>query len=260
MDRTIFARLQYDGGRFAGWQVQPHTRTVQGEVEAVLLRLLDHPVRVHAAGRTDAGVHALGMAVSAIVPARWTPDALGRAMNALLPPDCRVSEVREARAGFHARYAATGRRYAYRVGVDAGAKSPFRRPYEWALDRSPDPAALERMARGLRGTYEFRALAVHTGERENCRCTIRQASWVPRIQDRGVEFHVAADRFLHHMVRILVATMVDAALGRRPEGDLALLLGCDARVRASPPAPAHGLYFVRAEYPEHWFRLDEDPG
>ena len=260
MDRTIFARLQYDGGRFAGWQIQPHARTVQGEVEAVLLRLLDHPVRVHAAGRTDAGVHALGMAVSAIVPARWTPDALGRAMNALLPSDCRVADVREARAGFHARYSATGRRYAYRVGVDADAKSPFRRPFEWALDRIPERASLERVARGIRGTHDFRALAVHTGERQNCRCTIRQAEWVPRIQDRGVEFHVAADRFLHHMVRILVATMVDAALGRRPEDDIALLLGHDPRVRASPPAPAHGLYFVRAEYPEHWFRLDEDPG
>jgi tRNA pseudouridine38-40 synthase len=260
MDRTIFARLQYDGSRFAGWQIQPDARTVQGEIEAVLLRLLGHPVRVHAAGRTDAGVHALGMAVSAIVPARWTPDALGRAMNALLPSDCRVAETREARSGFHARYSATGRRYAYRVGFDADAKSPFRRPFEWALDPAPERATLERMARGLHGTHDFRALAVHTGERENCRCTIRQAEWVPRIQDRGVEFHVAADRFLHHLVRILVATMIDAALGRRPEGDLASLLGQAPGVRASPPAPAHGLYFVRAEYPEHWFRLDEDPG
>ena len=260
MDRTIFARLQYDGSRFAGWQIQPDARTVQGEIEAVMLRLLDHPVRVHAAGRTDAGVHALGMAVSAIVPARWTPDALRRAMNALLPPDCRVSEIRQARSGFHARYSATGRRYAYRVGTDAGAKSPFRRGFEWALDGAPAFEALERMAHQLHGTHDFRVLAVNTGERDNCRCTIRQARWVPRIQDRGVEFHVAADRFLHHMVRILVATMVDAALGRRPEADFVMLLGQAPGVRASPPAPAHGLYFVRAEYPEHWFRLDEDPG
>jgi len=260
MDRTIFARLHYDGTDFAGWQVQPDARTVQGEIEAVLLRLLDHPVRVHAAGRTDAGVHALGMAVSAIVPARWTPDALRRALNALLPADCWVAELREARSGFHARYSATGRRYAYRIGTDAEAKSPFRRPFEWALDPAPERNALQRLADSLRGTHDFRALAVHTGERENCRCTIRQAQWVPRIQDRGVEFHVVADRFLHHMVRILVATMVDAALGRRPEGDLELLLGQDPGVRASAPAPPHGLYFVRAEYPDHWFRLDEDPG
>jgi len=260
MDRTIFARLQYDGTRFSGWQIQPEGRTVQGEIEAVLLRLLDHPVRVHAAGRTDAGVHALGMAISAIVPARWTPDALHRAINALLPADCRVTEVREARRGFHARYSATGRRYAYRVGTDADAKSPFRRPFEWAMDFGLEHGALARMAETLRGTHDFRALAVHTGERDNCRCTIRQARWVPRIQDRGVELHVAADRFLHHMVRILVATMIDAALGRRPESDLASLLGQAPGVRASAPAPAHGLYFVRAEYPEHWFRLDEDPG
>lgn len=259
MDRTIFARLQYDGTRFAGWQIQPDARTVQGEIEAVLARLLGHPVRVHAAGRTDAGVHALGMAISAIVPARWTPDALRRAANALLPPDCRLVEAREVRSGFHARYSATGRRYAYRVGTDAEARSPFRGAFEWALDARPAAAVLARQAAALRGTHDFRALAVHTGARANCRCTIRQARWVPRIQDRGVEFHVAADRFLHHMVRILVATMVDAALGRRPEADLAALLGRAPGVRASAPAPAHGLYFVRAEYPDHWFRLDEDP-
>lgn len=259
MDRTIFARLHYDGTRFAGWQVQPETRTVQGEIEAVLGRLLDHPVRVHAAGRTDAGVHALGMAISAIVPARWTPDTLRRAINALLPADCWVSEMREARAGFHARYSANGRRYAYRVGTDAEAASPFRHPFEWALGTALASDVLERLANALRGTHDFRALAVHTGARANCRCTIRQARWVPRIQDRGVEFHVAADRFLHHMVRILVATMVDAALGRRPETDLASLLGLHPGVRASAPAPAHGLYFVQAEYPDHWFRLDEDP-
>ena len=259
MDRTVCARLQYDGSCFVGWQVQPNGRTVQGELEAVLERLCDRPVRVHAAGRTDAGVHALGMAVSAIVPARWTPDALERALNALLPPDCWVADVREARPGFHARKSADARSYCYRIGTDPAAASPFRRRYEWAMDREPAADALARQARQLLGAHDFRALAVHTGQRLNCRCTIRRADWTSRNSGSGVEFHVTADRFLHHLVRILVATMVDAALGRRPEDDLERLLNQDPAVRASPPAPPHGLYFVRADYPDHWFRLDEDP-
>jgi tRNA pseudouridine38-40 synthase len=258
MDRTVCARIQYDGTCFVGWQVQPEGRTVQGELEAVLGRLCDRPVRVHAAGRTDAGVHALGMAVSAIVPARWTPDALRRALNALLPGDCRVTEVREARPGFHARMSAEARTYCYRIGTDPDALSPFRRRYEWALDHALSAEVLAAQAARLPGTHDFRALAVHTGRRRNCRCDIRRAEWTRRTTGCGVEFHVTANRFLHHLVRILVATMIDAALGRRQHDDLERLLALDPAVRASPPAPPHGLYFVRADYPDHWFRLDEE--
>jgi tRNA pseudouridine38-40 synthase len=259
MDRTVCARLQYDGSRFVGWQVQPAGRTVQGELEAALERLCGRRIRVHAAGRTDAGVHALGMAVSAIVPGRWTPDALRRALNALLPRDCWVADLREVRAGFHARKSATARVYRYRLGTDPSSASPFRRPYEWAIGDGLDRAILDRLARDLRGTHDFRALAVHTGAKPNCRCTVRLARWTPRVQGRGFTFHVAADRFLHHMVRILVATMVDAALRRRPEADLSRLLAQEPGIRASAPAPAHGLFFVRAVFPVRWFCLDEDP-
>lgn len=259
MDRTLCARIHYDGTRFAGWQLQPGRRTVQGEFESVLARLCGGPRRVHAAGRTDAGVHAIGMAVSTIVPAKWTPGALQRAVNALLPADIWVEEVREARAGFHARRAASGRAYRYRVGTDAGSRSPFRRPFEWALGRALDGAVLARQSAGLAGAHDFRLLAVHTGLKRHCRCTIREAVWEPRAGGEGWEFRVAADRFLHHMVRILVGTMVAAALGHRPEEDLAGLVAGAPGLRASPPAPAEGLYFVGADYPDHWFRLGETP-
>jgi tRNA pseudouridine38-40 synthase len=258
MDRTVCARIQFDGSRFAGWQIQPDSRTVQGELESVLGRLCSVPVRVHAAGRTDAGVHALGMAVSATLPDRWTPDALRRALNALLPNDVWVAEIREVRQGFHARKSAEGRAYRYRVGTDAAAASPFRHPFEWALGRELDGAVLSRCAEMLLGGHDFRALAVHTGLKRNCRCTVRQARWERRPEALGWEFQVAADRFLHHLVRILVGTMVDAALGRRPAGDLERLLAQDPGVRASPPAPAGGLYFIAADYPDRWFRLGDD--
>jgi tRNA pseudouridine38-40 synthase len=259
MDRTVCARIQYDGTHFVGWQIQPRGRTVQGELEAVLRRLCGASIRAHAAGRTDAGVHALGMAVSAVVPARWTPVALRDALNALLPADIWVARVDEARLGFHARRSAEGRAYCYRIGTDETARSPFRRPYEWALGRELDPGMLARLADGLLGPHDFRALAVHTGLKRNCRCDIRRACWQRREGAIGWEFHIAADRFLHHLVRILVGTMVDGALGRRPETDLARLLDQDPGVRASPPAPAEGLYFVSADYADRWFCLGETP-
>jgi tRNA pseudouridine38-40 synthase len=259
MDRTVCARIHYDGQGFVGWQIQPSGRTVQGELEAVLGRLSGRPVRAHAAGRTDAGVHALGMAVSAVVPAKWTPAALREALNALLPPDIWVERMDEARPGFHARLSASGRRYCYRIGTDAAARSPFRRPYEWAVGRDLDAEVLAELAAGLVGHHDFRALAVHTGLKRNCRCQIRLAHWERRAEPGGWEFHVGADRFLHHMVRILVGTMVAAASGRRAPADLPRLLAQDPAVRASPPAPAGGLYFVAADYPDHWFRLGEMP-
>jgi tRNA pseudouridine38-40 synthase len=199
------------------------------------------------------------MAVSATVPARWTPEALQRAMNALLPADCWIAELREVREGFHARKSASGRAYRYRIGTDSGARSPFRAPFEWALGRDLDAAVLTAAASQLVGSHDFRALAVHTGRKENCRCTVRQADWEARPGGHGWELFIRADRFLHHMVRILVGTMADAALGRRPVEDVGRLLVCDPPVRASPPAPAQGLYFVEAEYSEHWFHLGNGP-
>jgi tRNA pseudouridine38-40 synthase len=257
MDRTVWARLEFDGTGFVGWQLQPGARTVQGEVEAVLARLCGRPVRVHAAGRTDAGVHALGMAISATVPERWTPETLHRALNALLPPDCWVAAVREVRPGFHARRCALARVYRYRVGTDPAAASPFRRRWEWALGQPLPMDTLRQCAAVLAGRHDFRAFAAHAGGRRNCRCEIRRAEWIARRGNRGADFVVAADRFLHRMVRVLVGTMVEAALGRRPVEDLERLLASTPGMRASPPAPPQGLCFLRAEYPAYWFRLGD---
>ena len=108
MARTFLVTLHYDGGRFAGWQRQAKGRTVQAEVEAVLEQLCDGPIRVHAAGRTDAGVHAVGMATSCTLPDRWTGFRLTKSMNSLLPADCWVESVQEMKPGFHARTRAKG--------------------------------------------------------------------------------------------------------------------------------------------------------
>src|ERR1043166_7752130 len=142
MARTFLVTLHYDGGGFAGWQRQVEERTVQGEVERALQRLCAQPVRVHAAGRTDAGVHAIGMGASCTVSDRWTDGALRRALNALLPEDCRAMDVQEAREGFHARKSACARRYRYVIGTDEAAGSPFRRRHERPLGRSLAEPAL----------------------------------------------------------------------------------------------------------------------
>lgn len=150
--------------------------------------------------------------------------------------------------GFHARKSAISRRYRYDIGVDPASASPFRRPYEWALGRPLDLNDLQAAARELRGEHDFRAFAAKSNK-PHYRCFLQVAEWELRPAGRGVSFHVEGDRFLHHMVRMLVGTMVDVGLGRRPLDDLASLLGRTDNGDTSPPAPAQGLYFVEARYP-----------
>lgn len=252
MSRTYLALLHYDGGGFAGWQRQPLGRTVQAEMEAVLEQLNERRIVAHGAGRTDAGVHAKGLGVSFTVPDRWNATQLHRALNALLPQDCWIERLTPMQPGFHARRSATGRGYRYDIGTDAASASPFRRPYEWALGRSLDLAAMQRAAAGLVGRHRFEAFAVRKAEADYD-CAIREARWVDRENQAGISFHVAADRFLHHMVRFLVGTMVDIGLGRRPVEDIATLLTRSDNQATSPPAPPQGLYFMMAEYPATCF-------
>lgn len=245
------AILQYDGTSFHGWQRQATGRTVQGEFENVLQRLFQQRTVTHAAGRTDAGVHALGQGVSFDAPAGWDASALRRAVNALVPGDVWISEVRPVWDGFHARKSAVSRRYRYIIGTDAAAESPFRRPFEWALRRSLDRRRLEEAAAKFTGTHEFAAYAARGTPQRHFRCTVLEARWLDRPNDAGVVFEIEADRFLHHMVRFLVGTMVDVASDRRPAEDVdALLLSTDNQ-QTSPPAPPQGLYFLSVRYPDH---------
>ena len=240
--------LQYDGSGFHGWQLQPDLRTVQGELEAALSRLADRPRTVVGSGRTDAGVHATGQVASVDMPASWNASRLQRALHAILPPDVWVQEIRRVRADFHPRYDALSRTYLYRVGTAPAARSPFHRPWCWALGEGVVPELLAGGAAGLLGEHSFLAFAKAGQPERGDRCTVAAAGW-----DRwelGHRFTITADRYLHHMVRYLVGTMVDAARGRRPVEDLARLLRSEPGIETSPPAPPEGLFLARVEYPE----------
>lgn len=250
-DRTVRLVLQYDGTHFAGWQRQPSRRTVQGELERVLERLFGGATPVTGAGRTDAGVHARGQGAHLRVRDRWTTLALRRAMNALLPHDIWIADAADAPDAFHARYSASARRYTYYVGTDEASASPFRRPYEWSVGALVDRAALDDMARALLGEHRFYGFAVRgtAPARDEHRCTVLQAAW--RERSGGLEFVVEANRFLHHMVRFLVGTMVDVARGRRTVTSFTALLDAEDNRAVSAPAPAHGLFLDHVTYPPY---------
>ncbi|MFN2564485.1 MAG: tRNA pseudouridine(38-40) synthase TruA [Gemmatimonadaceae bacterium] len=252
-DRTVQLVLHYDGAGFHGWQQQPGMRTVQGVLEEALERLCGARVAALGSGRTDAGVHARGQSAGVRVPARWAPKELRRALNAVLPGDVWVAAAAEMRPEFHARYSAVSRRYAYYVGLDDGADSPFRRPREYAFRRPIDRATLDTASSLIAGEHRFLAFAVRgtAPPGDDHRCQILTAAWERR--DGGFVFRVTANRFLHQMVRFLVGTMLDMASGRRPVSDMLQLLGAAENTEVSPPAPPHGLFLECVEYPAHLY-------
>lgn len=252
MERALLLTVEFDGTAFFGWQRQPDRRTVQQVVEAALSRLAGTPRTAIAAGRTDAGVHALGMPVSTTMPERWTPADLLRALNAVLPRDVAVSEIRRVLLEGDARRTAETRRYRYDVAMDLPSRSPFRGRTEWALGQPLVLEAMQRAAAVLPGEHTFLAFMVTGEPKPHYRCRIVEAGWTVAAAGR-VRFTVTADRFLHHMVRLLVGTMVDIGLGRRPESDMARLLTMTHNAETSAPAPAEGLTFLAASYPGSYF-------
>jgi tRNA pseudouridine38-40 synthase len=248
----ICLTLHYDGAAFFGWQLQPAERTVQGEMERVLGKLLDRPVRVTGSGRTDRGVHATGQVATVDAPARWTPHALLRALNALLPPEIWVSDSRVVPADFHPRYGATSRSYVYRLGLATVTRSPFHARWCWPACLDLDLAAMQAAAGTLLGEHSFLAFAKAGQEERGDRCEVHVARWA-EWPGLGLQFEISANRFLHHMVRYLVGTLVEIGRGRRPESDMRRLLEPETPLLTSPPAPPEGLFLHAVTYPpESW--------
>lgn len=249
LSRTVQLVLHYDGAAFSGWQRQPGERTVQGVLEDTVAQLCGDRVPVIGAGRTDAGVHARGQAAGLRVPEKWTTKALRRSMNAILPDDVWVAAAFEMREDFHPRYSAISRSYSYFVGTDDFASSPFRRQHELVWRKAVDFPRLSAAAEQVVGRHCFRAFAVKgtAPDRDTHHCTVFQSVW--RHREGGLVFEISADRFLHHMVRFLVGTMLDIGEGRREVNDVTELLESEDNSEVSAPAPPHALFLERVEYP-----------
>ena len=241
--------LAYLGHPFSGWQRQPNAPTVQETLEAALAGLVGGRVATTGAGRTDAGVHARGQVVHGTLPRPLPTRALVYGLNARLPASIRVLAALEAPAEFDARRHAEAKAYSYRLSR-AAVVSPFESPFVWQVPAKIDPAALRDGATRIVGRHDFSAFALAGGSHRSAMRTVFAAEW--REAGEELHFHIVGDGFLRGMVRGLVGTLVEGALGRREPGNLTGLLAGGTRGEAGPTAPAAGLCLEQVFYPAPW--------
>jgi tRNA pseudouridine38-40 synthase len=232
--------LEYDGTDFRGWAAQPGLRTVEGELRRALAELYGSVQGLAVAGRTDAGVHALGQVASVDVDGGPPAARAAEALNAALPDDVSVIAAAEAAPDFHARHSARSRAYRYRIHRRR-ERSPFEARRSWWLPRPLDPRTLAEAAALVVGEHDFRAFTPTETQHDVFRRTVLRAEWVAR--DDHLDFEIEADSFLRHMVRTLVGTMVEV----EPERLASLLRGA-SRSQAGRTAPPWGLYLERVTY------------
>ncbi len=243
-------RLEYDGADFEGWQVQARGRTVQGVVEAGLAEVLRTSVRIHAAGRTDAGVHARGQVAHFDAATRLGPAELRKALNAVLPPDVAARALHEVAPDFDARRDAISKRYVYRI-LQRPVASPLRRRWCWHIRGPLDLGAMREASDVLKGTHDFAAFRGAPGGPPADEETRRTLDLL-QVERRAEEVEIAAEArsFLRYMVRNLVGTLVDVGQDRLSPGGLAEVLASRQRGRAGPTAPPQGLRLEEIRYPD----------
>lgn len=241
--RNIKLLLEYDGTRFHGWQYQPGLRTVQGEIQRALKVIFNQEITVHGAGRTDAGVHARGQVANFLISNSMSVNTITAALNGNLPRDVRIIASEEAPENFHARFDAIKRAYSYTITTREKA---IDRWYVWCYKAKMDLPRMNQAAQYLVGEHDFRAFCHVDQPLEHYRCFVEHIQLEQK--DELIILTIVANRFLHHMVRIILGTLINVGRGFTAIEQIPVILESRDRSKAGPTVPAKGLCLERIYY------------
>mgnify|MGYP003305012601 FL=1 len=240
--------VQYDGTHFAGFQIQPHDRTVQGEIQKALkIMTKGIEVIIHGSGRTDSGVHAKGQVIHFDYPFMIPAKNMQRALNSLTTDEIFVKDVFIVEDDFHARYNTSGKKYQYRVDLNE-IPDPFKRLYTLHHPYPLDMDKLKNALKDLEGEHDFASFCASNSGRENKVRTVYEASVVKDEFNNELLFTFRGNGFLYNMVRIFVGTLLQIANGLRPADEIQRLLEVKDRNEAGPTAKPQGLYLMEVYY------------
>jgi tRNA pseudouridine38-40 synthase len=239
------AIVEYDGTDFLGYQLQARGRTVQGEIEKSLQQVTQLVIRIEGAGRTDAGVHAIGQVIAFNAIWKHSLEELHRALNATLPDDIVISHLKIVDPAFHPRFDALSRSYRYTI-MNQPWVSVLQRRYAYHVRKKLDVMAMKEASHLLIGSHDFASFG-KPPQGENTIRQVTQAEWA--TNDNQLTFEITANAFLYRMVRTIVGTLIQVGLGQITVGEFKDILAARDLSRSAPPAPAHGLCLVRVTYP-----------
>ena len=239
-----FITFSYDGTAYHGWQIQPHSISVQEELQKALSTLLRQTIEVVGAGRTDTGVHARKMIAHFDFETAVDCPQLVYKLNKILPKDIAVQKVEQVADDMHARFSATSRTYHYFVHL---AKDPFQRAYSWQVYGEPDFELMNEAAKVLMEYRDFTSFSKVNTDTKTNDCTITEAYW-DRVGDGQWRFTITANRFLRNMVRAIVGTLVEVGRGRMTIAQLRQVIEAKDRCRAGDSVPGNALFLVEVEY------------
>jgi tRNA pseudouridine38-40 synthase len=242
---TIKLVLEYDGTCYAGWQRQPDHLTIQEAIERAIRQVSQAEVSVIGAGRTDSGVHARGQVASFRTILDWPGSDWMRALNAVLPKDIAVCSSALMDDHFHAQHNARGKLYTYRI-LHRPARPTIDRAFVWHIYKPLDEAAMQRAAATLIGSQDFSSFEGSLTDNNNPICHLQRLAIIRH--DDQILIEAYADRFLKHMVRAMVGTVVEVGLGKRTPDSLIEVLRARDRSAAGQTAPPHGLCLMRVDY------------
>ena len=235
--------IEYNGTHFSGWQIQPDSRTVEGELERAFSQILQQPIDLIGQGRTDAGVHAKGQVAHVDLPKQEDFQKLIYGVNGISGEHIRIHKIEEVHGEFHARFDAVSREYEYRVLT---TPSPLKNDFAWWPGEKPDIQILQSCSELILGEHDFNGFSRFNEDNYTTLCTITKALWEER--EGEIVFHIRANRFLRNMVRRLVGTMTEVSSGKISQDDFVFILNNPDTDKRTYTAPPRGLVLKEVFY------------